>query len=88
MYHNIKPIISNETNLFIFQTQFLHCIQQYHMEGGDNEFVDGFYIGQLIRDNYPEEWEALTTSSLDYWDVGTEEVCGNFHKITSLPTFQ
>ena len=58
------------------------------MEGGDNEFVDGFYIGNLIRMHHPKEWETLTTACIDFWDIGKEDISGKFHKVTSLPTFQ
>ena len=77
-----------ESRLLSHQTQFLHCIHQYDMAGGDNEFVDGLRVGSIIRADHPREWETLTTTCVDFWDVGQEETCGRFHKASSLPIFQ
>jgi gamma-butyrobetaine dioxygenase len=68
--------------------QLLHCIQQYEMEGAENEFVDGFYLANMIRDKFPKEYKTLTTVPVDFWDVGVEEEpYGEFHKVTSIPSF-
>ena len=34
--------------------QFLHCIRQPEMKGGENEFVDAFNVAEEIRINHPE----------------------------------
>ena len=68
--------------------QFLHCIEQYKVIGGENEFTDGFHIAKIIQDNNPEDFKTLSTVNVDFWDEGVEEEpIGEFHKVTSLPTF-
>ena len=71
-----------------FQTQFLHCIDQIKGEGGENEFVDGFYVENIIRKNYPEEHNILTQTKVDFVDIGTEAIAGEFHKMFQSPIFK
>ena len=78
--------------------QFLHCIEQRELKGGENEFTDGFHIASVIQNNNPEDFKTLTTVNVDFWNVGVdstpkhfhneveEESFGEFHKVTSLPT--
>ena len=68
--------------------QFLHCIEQCELKGGENEFTDGFHIASMIQQNNPDDFKTLSTVKVDFWDVGVEEEpIGEFHKVTSLPTF-
>ena len=68
--------------------QFLHCIEQCELTGGENEFTDGFNIAKMIQDNNPQDFKTLSEVNVDFWDVGVEEEpIGEFHKVTSLPTF-
>lgn len=67
--------------------QFLHCIGQHKIIGGENEFADGFNIARIIQDNNPTEFKILSTVNVDFWDEGVEEEpIGEFHKVSSLPT--
>lgn len=76
-YYNINPSV-----------QFLHCIKQYEMDGAENEFADGYYLAQIIEEEYPEEWKILTTVPIDFQDVGEEpEPYGEFHKVNATPSF-
>lgn len=68
--------------------QFLHCVKQTDMSGGDNEFVDGFHLAGIIRRSFPKYWSLLTRMQINFWDVGSEKFSGAFYKSTSLPTFQ
>ena len=56
------------------------------MEGGDNEFVDSFHIGEIIREKYPTEWKILTETKVDFHDVGVDKY-GEFYKVQQKPTF-
>jgi hypothetical protein len=48
--------------------------------------VDGFRVGKIIREQHPAEWDILTSTKVNFWDVGTNDY-GEFHKVTSFPTF-
>ncbi len=67
------------------QIQFLHCINQYNMDGGDSEFADGFRVADAIRRRHTEEWELLTGQPVQFWDVGTDIKGGEFHKLNAVP---
>ena len=42
----------------------------------------------MIQQNNPDDFKTLSTVKVDFWDVGVEEEpIGEFHKVTSLPTF-
>ena len=71
-----------------FQTQFLHCIDQYSGEGGENEFVDAFHLEKLIRKDFPAEHKILTETKVDFYDVGSEDIVGKFHKTFQSPVFR
>jgi hypothetical protein len=57
------------------------------MDGGENEFVDGFHIEKLIRQNHPDEHKILTQTKVDFVDVGTEDIAGEFDKMFQAPVF-
>ena len=50
--------------------QWLHCIEQFDMEGGENEFVDGYRLLDIIRRNHPEIWKVMTTMPIEWLDTG------------------
>ncbi|ELT89689.1 hypothetical protein CAPTEDRAFT_152626 [Capitella teleta] len=62
--------------------QMLHCLKQVPTQGGENEFVDCFQVGELMRKYHPEEFELLTTLPIDYKDVGADSY--NFHLLNKL----
>lgn len=53
--------------------QLLHCIQQTATEGGDNEFSDAFHVAEQLRRDQPEVFKVLTTTPVDFYDVGEEQ---------------
>jgi len=40
--------------------QIFQCVENTS-EGGESFWVDGFHIAQILREQYPAEWEILTT---------------------------
>ena len=54
--HRDMPVYENGPGV-----QLLHCIEQFKGQGGENEFTDGFAVASHIKENYPKEWEILTT---------------------------
>ena len=40
------------------------------MEGGENEFVDGYRLLDIIRRNHPEIWKVMTTMPIEWLDTG------------------
>ncbi|MEM5527449.1 TauD/TfdA family dioxygenase [Gammaproteobacteria bacterium AS21] len=47
--------------------QFLHCLVN-DAQGGESILVDGFKIAQYIRENYPDDFIALTTLSMSFYN--------------------
>ena len=70
--------------------QFLHCIEQYQLEGGDNQFCDGFMIEKIMKENFYEDWKVLTEIGVPFMDDGSETIdgYGDFSKVQVVPTFE
>lgn len=63
---------------------FLHCIEQTESAGGFSLISDGFYAAEKLKLNYPELFDVLSTTLVDWSDVGEED--GNkFHSINRAP---
>ena len=58
----------------------LQCVKQTESEGGDSEFVDTFFVAEIMRRDYPEYFKLLTTTPVDFIDAGSD-VHGSFNKI-------
>ena len=78
------------SNFLLLQTQFLNCIDQYELSGGDNEFSDGFKIESVMKQQFPEDWKVLTEVGVPFLDDGTEVIdgTGDFNKVKIVPTFE
>lgn len=61
------------------QVQLLHCIQQTATEGGDNEFSDAFHVAEQLRRDKPEVFKVLSTTPVDFYDVGVEDNTFKFY---------
>jgi len=59
--------------------QMLHCIEQASSAGGANQFVDGFYVAQQLKENDPETFNILTTTRFQFVDFG-KDMFGEFNK--------
>lgn len=68
----------NHFSLFT-QAQLLHCIEQATGEGGANQFVDGFHITEVLKEEDPETFELMATTRFQFVDIGTD-VFGDFHQ--------
>ena len=67
----------------------MHCLKQFKGEGGDNQFVDGFAVGQHLSRNHPEEWKLLTNTKFTFSDVGSDSEAGTkFYTIYKTPIFR
>lgn len=64
--------------------QFIHCIKQYEGNGGDSQVTDGLHAANLLRENHPQKYRILTSTPVDWFDEGSDEV-GEFLKILQLP---
>ncbi|KAK6034883.1 gamma-butyrobetaine dioxygenase, partial [Cooperia oncophora] len=51
------------------QLQMLHMVERPE-QGGDNMFVDGFHIAELLRKEKPEAFDLLTKHSFEYIEEG------------------
>lgn len=62
----------------------LHCLVQSESSGGANQISDGFYVANLMRKEFPEDYRILTTTLVNWNDIGNEN--GNdFHSIYRAP---
>ncbi|XP_070534063.1 gamma-butyrobetaine dioxygenase-like [Ptychodera flava] len=53
--------------------QFLHCIKQCIGDGGDSNFSDGFNAALQLKEQDPEFFEILSTTYIEYVDVGHDQ---------------
>ena len=83
----LKNYVVNSFASCFYQTQFLHCLAQEGVIGGENEFADGFYVERLMRDNYPNEWRILHSTKVEWNDIG-QDMFGSFCKVKFNPIFQ
>ena len=63
----------------------LHCIEQAG-EGGENQFVDGVNIAEQLKRDYPEEYQILRTTQIDFRDAGDDHL--RYHLKSRRPMIQ
>ncbi|MCR9256594.1 MAG: TauD/TfdA family dioxygenase [Alphaproteobacteria bacterium] len=51
--------------------QFLHCIRN-DADGGENILADGFRLAERIKADAPEEYDALTTVPITFYNKATD----------------
>lgn len=62
----------------------LHCLVQTSSPGGFNLMVDGFFVVEKLKVEYPNFYRILTTTLVNWCDYGAED--GNkFQKIYRAP---
>ncbi|XP_064115635.1 gamma-butyrobetaine dioxygenase-like isoform X2 [Macrobrachium nipponense] len=80
------------TDLACLQTkpeiQLLHCIEQASCRGGENVLVDSFNVAEQLRDRYPEKFELLSTTPIDFIDVGNETKLKRFFELSKHPLIE
>ncbi|XP_071809649.1 gamma-butyrobetaine dioxygenase-like [Asterias amurensis] len=65
--------------------QMLHCIEQAG-EGGENQFVDGVNIAEQLKRDYPEEYQILRSTQIDFRDAGDDHL--RYHLKSRRPMIQ
>lgn len=62
----------------------LHCLVQTSSSGAYNLLADGFAVAARLQQSHPEFFQILSTTIVDWWDVGEEN--GNpFHSKYRAP---
>ena len=61
----LPPHVDLPTREYQPGLQFLHCLVN-ETEGGENILVDGFRIAELLREEFPDDYEVLTTIPWDW----------------------
>ena len=56
----------------------LHCIEQATSTGGANQFVDGFFVSQELRNKDRKKFDILTKTRIQFVDIG-KDMFGDFH---------
>eukprot|EP00795_Rhopilema_esculentum_P010426 gene10426-19128_t len=64
--------------------QVLHCIQQAAQKGGENHFVDGVHIAELLREQEPDAFQLLSSVKFSFQDVGVDAY-GDYNKYYERP---
>ncbi|KAH8303258.1 hypothetical protein KR059_005010 [Drosophila kikkawai] len=72
-YYEYKPSVN-----------ILHCVVQTESVGGSNLLVDAFHIADILRRDYPEDFERLSRVLVDWNDIGSEDG-REFHNIWRAP---
>ncbi|KAH8235522.1 hypothetical protein KR032_001800 [Drosophila birchii] len=72
-YYEYKPSVN-----------ILHCVVQTESAGGSNLLVDAFHIADILRRDYPEDFERLSRVQVDWNDIGSEDG-REFHNIWRAP---
>lgn len=62
----------------------LHCISQTKSPGAFNLLVDGFYVAERLKQEYPKAFESLTKTLVNWSDYG-EDGGFRFEKIFRNP---
>ncbi|XP_068244868.1 uncharacterized protein [Palaemon carinicauda] len=70
------------------EIQLLHCIEQTSCQGGENVLVDSFSVAEQLRDRYPEKFDILSTTPIDFIDIGNEEKLKRFFVLSQHPLIQ
>ncbi|KAK3888969.1 hypothetical protein Pcinc_007009, partial [Petrolisthes cinctipes] len=64
--------------------QLIHCIHQYEGEGAESQVTDAVKVARDLSQSHPHHYHALTTTPVDWWDVGSDKT-GPFFKVLRLP---
>ena len=41
-----------------------------------------------MKENHPEEWATLKKTEIEYFDIGVDDISGDFHKVNYTPVFK
>ncbi len=41
-----------------------------------------------MREHHPEDWEILKRTEIEYFDIGVDDISGDFHKVNYTPVFK
>ena len=52
-------------------------LKQFSGDGGDSTVGDGFYVAELMRREYPEEFNLLAKYNTYYYTKGTDRSAGD-----------
>lgn len=63
----------------------LHCLVQSKSSGAQNLLADAFYVANLMKEEFPEEFRSLSTVVVNWSDIGKEETGPPFHSIYRAP---
>lgn len=67
-------------------SNLLHCLVQSKSFGAKNTIVDGFYVADYMKLNYPNYYKILTSILVNWSDIGQEDG-KSFHSIYRAPMF-
>eukprot|EP00099_Drosophila_melanogaster_P019551 NP_610868.1 uncharacterized protein Dmel_CG10814 [Drosophila melanogaster] len=62
----------------------LHTLEQSASPGGVNLLADAFYVAEVMRERYPEQFRVLCQTPVDWADIGSDGDL-QFHNIWRAP---
>ncbi|XP_017051035.1 gamma-butyrobetaine dioxygenase [Drosophila ficusphila] len=62
----------------------LHTLEQSESPGGVNLLTDAFFVAELMRERYPEQFRVLCQTPVDWADIGSDGDL-KFHNIWRAP---
>ncbi|KAH8340002.1 hypothetical protein KR067_005701 [Drosophila pandora] len=62
----------------------LHTLEQSASPGGVNLLTDAFYVADILRERYPEQFRVLSQTPVDWADIGRDGDL-QFHNILRAP---
>lgn len=63
----------------------LHCLVQSKSNGAQNLLADAFYVANLMKKEFPEEFRSLSNVVVNWSDIGKEDTGPPFHSIYRAP---
>jgi len=65
----------------------LHTLEQSASPGGVNLLADAFYVAEVMRERYPEQFRVLCQTPVDWADIGSDGDL-QFHNIWRAPVIK
>jgi hypothetical protein len=41
-----------------------------------------------MKQNHPDDWDTLRKTEIEYFDIGKDDISGDFHKVNYTPIFK
>lgn len=66
------------------QVQFLNCLRQCEVKGGESQFVDAKRVAETLKKEEPEWYEYMTNVKLDFRLLGIDYIDSHLQHARNL----